>query len=333
MLTTEFAILLLETLLLVHLHCLHIVLVICKADTQQHMTQHSMCKGRNVAQTLDLLWQADPSRATMPVHAFGQHDPSVATQWFYGSLPREAVCTENLTPWLKLLPCQGRQGLTQLMDRPTLYGASFHSMQVNLVVHSQPQPSCPADAADVDSCPVSHSSQGNMNSASIEHSTVTTATLTQTLTLVLRPEQMHTPDTPKSTFSNQGKVIHPQLDLQRLFNVPGVAACSKATHTHMYFQIPRSLIAKADAPHNASDLHAIQNTLYTTAPPPDTVISSSSAVFLFYNVTASTRLAGLQDTQHQQCMQPSITWHGQPDDWQAQVPAAQVCPSTAAQQA
>ena len=26
----------------------------------------------------------------------------------YGSLPREAVCTENLTPWIKLLPCQAK---------------------------------------------------------------------------------------------------------------------------------------------------------------------------------------------------------------------------------
>jgi hypothetical protein len=29
----------------------------------------------------------------------------------YASLPQEASCTENLTPWLKLLPC--RWGLTQ----------------------------------------------------------------------------------------------------------------------------------------------------------------------------------------------------------------------------
>ncbi|KAL0049666.1 hypothetical protein WJX82_007177 [Trebouxia sp. C0006] len=72
---------------------------------------------------------ADAAMVSMPVHAFGDHNPEVATQWFYGSLPREAVCTENLTPWLKLLPCQGRQGLTQLMDRPTLYGASFHAMR------------------------------------------------------------------------------------------------------------------------------------------------------------------------------------------------------------
>ena len=26
----------------------------------------------------------------------------------YGSLPHESVCTENLTPWLKLLPCKSK---------------------------------------------------------------------------------------------------------------------------------------------------------------------------------------------------------------------------------
>jgi hypothetical protein len=28
----------------------------------------------------------------------------------YGTLPRENVCTENLTPWLKLLPCRSQAG-------------------------------------------------------------------------------------------------------------------------------------------------------------------------------------------------------------------------------
>ena len=29
----------------------------------------------------------------------------------YGSLPHESVCTENLTPWLKLLPCKSKVSL------------------------------------------------------------------------------------------------------------------------------------------------------------------------------------------------------------------------------
>ncbi|RCH77811.1 hypothetical protein CU098_000628, partial [Rhizopus stolonifer] len=30
----------------------------------------------------------------------------------YGSLPHENVCTENLTPWIKLLPCKSKSGIS-----------------------------------------------------------------------------------------------------------------------------------------------------------------------------------------------------------------------------
>lgn len=265
------------------------------------------------------------------VHAFADHDPTAATQWFFGSLPREAVCTENLTPWLKLLPCQGRQGLTQLMDRPTLYGASFHSMRVHLQVHDQPREDvCAPDAGSNETCPFNVAEDANVNieqgmtdELTTSDSHTPTATLTQTLTLVLRPEQLHTEDKIKSTFSNFGKVVHQNLDLQRLFNVPGVAACSKAVHTHIYFHIPRSLLAQADLASNASDLDAIENKLYRASPAPDAVISSSSAVFLLYNVTSS-KQAQQEGVPSGQCLQPSITWHQQPEQWHAQTPPVQV---------
>jgi hypothetical protein len=39
-------------------------------------------------------------------------------------LPHEPICTENLTPWLKLLPCQGRAGTgLVLSNRSRLLGA------------------------------------------------------------------------------------------------------------------------------------------------------------------------------------------------------------------
>ncbi|XP_050363730.1 uncharacterized protein LOC126782516 [Argentina anserina] len=50
----------------------------------------------------------------------------------YGSLPREAVCTENLTPWLKLLPCRDKAGLSTLMDRPSVYKGFYHSQRLRL---------------------------------------------------------------------------------------------------------------------------------------------------------------------------------------------------------
>lgn len=50
----------------------------------------------------------------------------------YGALPREAVCTENLTPWLKLLPCRDKAGLAALMDRPSIYRGYYHSQRLHL---------------------------------------------------------------------------------------------------------------------------------------------------------------------------------------------------------
>lgn len=34
---------------------------------------------------------------------------------YLGSLPREVACTENLTPWAKLLPCRQHAGLASLL--------------------------------------------------------------------------------------------------------------------------------------------------------------------------------------------------------------------------
>lgn len=50
----------------------------------------------------------------------------------YGALPREAVCTENLTPWLKLLPCRDKAGLASVLERSSIYNGSYHSQRLRL---------------------------------------------------------------------------------------------------------------------------------------------------------------------------------------------------------
>eukprot|EP00899_Mesostigma_viride_P012047 jgi/Mesvir1/20843/Mv07936-RA.1 len=57
----------------------------------------------------------------------------------YGVLPQEAVCTENLTPWLKLLPCRDRAGLAALLAGPNLYGARFLSQGLEVRVTTPPR--------------------------------------------------------------------------------------------------------------------------------------------------------------------------------------------------
>ncbi|WZZ66422.1 hypothetical protein YC2023_077792 [Brassica napus] len=41
---------------------------------------------------------------------------------------------ENLTPWLKLLPCRDKDGMSALMNRPSVYGGFYHSQRLHLSV-------------------------------------------------------------------------------------------------------------------------------------------------------------------------------------------------------
>lgn len=44
----------------------------------------------------------------------------------YANLPREIVCTENLTPWKKLLPCESHVGLhIEFLKLYALYSICF----------------------------------------------------------------------------------------------------------------------------------------------------------------------------------------------------------------
>ncbi|XP_069740951.1 GPI transamidase component PIG-T isoform X2 [Narcine bancroftii] len=50
----------------------------------------------------------------------------------YSALPREIVCTENLTPWKKLLPCGSKAGLGVLLKAERLFHTSYHSQAVHV---------------------------------------------------------------------------------------------------------------------------------------------------------------------------------------------------------
>ena len=49
-----------------------------------------------------------------------------------GALPLETVCTENLAPWLQLLPCRDRAGVGALLHPHRLYGLPYHSLALRL---------------------------------------------------------------------------------------------------------------------------------------------------------------------------------------------------------
>ncbi|CAK5270079.1 unnamed protein product [Mycena citricolor] len=50
----------------------------------------------------------------------------------HASIPSEHVCTENLTPFLKLLPCKGSSGLAQLLNPHKLFDADWHGIGLHV---------------------------------------------------------------------------------------------------------------------------------------------------------------------------------------------------------
>lgn len=62
----------------------------------------------------------------------GHHSNSSNLHLLHGTLPHEVVCTENLTPFLKLLPCKGKAGISSLLDGHKLFDASFQTMAIDV---------------------------------------------------------------------------------------------------------------------------------------------------------------------------------------------------------
>jgi hypothetical protein len=69
----------------------------------------------------------------------GDHSTVDNMHLLYGVLPHEVVCTENLTPFLKLLPCKGKAGIASLLDGHKLFDSSWQSMAIDI------RPICPPD--------------------------------------------------------------------------------------------------------------------------------------------------------------------------------------------
>lgn len=130
----------------------------------------------------------------------------------YGTLPREAVCTENLTPWLKLLPCRDKAGLSALMHRPSIYRGFYHSQRLRLT-----------------------SSQ--FDSGGLESGIV----LEQTLTVVLQPNSQGT----SKTYSIETK-LQPSWSLSSIFGRKVTGRCVLAKSSNVYLQLERGLVTELE---------------------------------------------------------------------------------------
>ncbi|KAF8137203.1 GPI transamidase component PIG-T [Boletus edulis] len=83
------------------------------------------------------LGSLDDRRTSSPASAFPlssvpfPHD-STPYALRHATLPSEHVCTENLTPFLKLLPCKSRAGLARLLDPQRVFDTDWHGLGVHV---------------------------------------------------------------------------------------------------------------------------------------------------------------------------------------------------------
>ena len=83
----------------------------------------------------------DDLRTTSPVLTFEPEgllpNWTLPHQLRHASLASENVCTENLTPFLKLLPCKSLSGIASLLNPHRLFDADWHGMGVNVLLDPQ----------------------------------------------------------------------------------------------------------------------------------------------------------------------------------------------------
>ncbi|XXG78577.1 hypothetical protein AAC387_Pa08g2498 [Persea americana] len=144
-----------------------------------------------------------------PSWGFRSHSGSLR----YGALPTEAVCTENLTPWLKLLPCRDKAGLAAIMDRPSIYKGYYHSQRLRLA-----STECSSD-------------EGKGTGIVLE----------QTLTVVFQPSVQRA----SSAYSGD-RLLQPSWSIGSLFRRKVTGRCVLAKSSRVFLELERDLIAEID---------------------------------------------------------------------------------------
>ena len=78
------------------------------------------------------LHTTSPIRAFPPTGDLPRLPPSYKHSLRHSTLPAERVCTENLTPFLKLLPCPARAGIAALLEPHKIFDANWHGLGVHV---------------------------------------------------------------------------------------------------------------------------------------------------------------------------------------------------------
>lgn len=85
----------------------------------------------------------DSSKTTFPIKSF-QPDGSLplfnSTKRLYlvrAALANEPICTENLTPFVKLFPTKGKSGISSLLDGHKVFDSSWHSLSMDITTECE----------------------------------------------------------------------------------------------------------------------------------------------------------------------------------------------------
>ena len=82
---------------------------------------------------LDRTQAITPKYSFQPRGVLGTNLTGHGSHFRYGTLPKENVCTENLTPWKKLLPCKGKRGLGVLLNSGSIQKhSSYQSLRLDV---------------------------------------------------------------------------------------------------------------------------------------------------------------------------------------------------------
>ncbi|VVT44654.1 uncharacterized protein SAPINGB_P000488 [Magnusiomyces paraingens] len=112
------------------------------ASVEGDSQEEAMTNWSKLVNTLSGLFCAslnfiDSAQTAFPQKSFVPEGSSISNRNLHvlrGSLPREPVCTENLTPFIKLLPCKGKAGISSLLDGQKIFDAQWQGMAIDAVL-------------------------------------------------------------------------------------------------------------------------------------------------------------------------------------------------------
>ncbi|KAJ7686274.1 GPI transamidase component PIG-T [Mycena rosella] len=110
------------------------------AVTEMHLTLNAGTGVTNAGLSCASLGTLGEQRTTSPVFAFPRAVAIPSTDLHvtmrHMTLPSEHVCTENLTPFLKLLPCKASSGISSSLNPYKLFDADWHGMGLHVLRNS-----------------------------------------------------------------------------------------------------------------------------------------------------------------------------------------------------